>query len=535
VLVGLRSKTSLDITNLTHFTLRKGRHKIQSTFLYDRSGADHFGLTAFTPREATNDLRNHMYFGSLKDTIELFTHTTLSVGFGELQAQTSVYPVATTIEYQILPNGARGNYNITSFSHTSRPQFFAIGHTALDSNTLTYGVDAQRPGYDVTLDRRGYQVLREDNTIAETVSYLGGNYRRRANLITAAFIQDTWLPRTGHFRVDAGLRAEWDEISRTTIWSPRVGVTVFDSGTSTSTKLSASGGVFYDEPNLNVLSLKEEQTAVVTYYDNIGSVTRGPLYGRYSIDDRAFRTPRAYTGNIDLERRILTRFFAKVGYTLRHEVNYYTSTPQQGPATTTYLIRTDGSLSYRALDMTIRQDLRRAQWLASYVRSSAKTSTALGFGIDNPISGQQAPGPLPWDGPDRLLFRGFYTTSDSDSKLLKRLTFSENFEYHTGFPFSEITEEQALHGKPDGYRLPAYASLDMAIERRVSLFHRDWSARVMVSNVTNRLNPISVNSNIDSPLFLMYGAGQRRAYTFRLQFLNSVRKRACSKSETSSC
>jgi len=40
-----------------------------------------------------------------------------------------------------------------------------------------------------------------------------------------------------------------------------------------------------------------------------------------------------------------------------------------------------------------------------------------------------------------------------------------------------------------------------------------------LNNLTNSGNPNVVNNNIDSPNFLSYGRGQRRAFNVRLRFM----------------
>ena len=82
-----------------------------------------------------------------------------------------------------------------------------------------------------------------------------------------------------------------------------------------------------------------------------------------------------------------------------------------------------------------------------------------------------------------------------------------------------VNEEGFLYGNPDARRFPAYFDVNLHFERRFHALHYLWAWRFGLNNLTNNGNPNVVDNNIDSPTFLTYGRGQRRAFNVRLRFL----------------
>ncbi len=93
-------------------------------------------------------------------------------------------------------------------------------------------------------------------------------------------------------------------------------------------------------------------------------------------------------------------------------------------------------------------------------------------------------------------------------------------EYHTGFPFSILNEEQQLVGAANSIRFPNYFSLNLGLEKRFPFRGHEWAVRVSCVNITGHNNPDAVINNIDAgPSFLAYGGGQHRAVTLRLRLV----------------
>ena len=92
------------------------------------------------------------------------------------------------------------------------------------------------------------------------------------------------------------------------------------------------------------------------------------------------------------------------------------------------------------------------------------------------------------------------------------------FEYRTGYPFSIVNLQQQLVGPPNRLRFPAYASLNLGIEKKFAFRGYLWAARIEAVNIFDRLNPDTVVNNVDAPNFGSFTGGQGRAFTLRVRF-----------------
>jgi hypothetical protein len=92
-------------------------------------------------------------------------------------------------------------------------------------------------------------------------------------------------------------------------------------------------------------------------------------------------------------------------------------------------------------------------------------------------------------------------------------------EARSGFPFSVYNEEGVRVGAVHDRRFPVYFNVNLHVEKKLRMWGYLWAVRAGFNNLTNHGNPNVVNSNIDSPSFLAFGGGQRRATNVRLRLL----------------
>jgi len=149
---------------------------------------------------------------------------------------------------------------------------------------------------------------------------------------------------------------------------------------------------------------------------------------------------------------------------------------------------------------------------ASYTRSSARSNEVLNPALGSIFYASQQSGNVAWDTPNRLLTWGWTPTH------IWGIHLSYLFEYHTGYPFSAVNLQQQLVGPPSGLRFPAYASLNLGLEKKVAFRGYLWAARVEAVNIFDRLNPDIVVNNVDAPNFGSFTGGQSRAFTLRVRF-----------------
>src|SRR5262249_47900412 len=143
----------------------------------------------------------------------------------------------------------------------------------------------------------------------------------------------------------------------------------------------------------------------------------------------------------------------------------------------------------------------------------ARSNQIVEYSIMQSESGPQASGRLGWDAPNRVVSHGSAQTGLWD------LLLSYFFEYRTGFPFSVVDVRDQIVGQPNQLRFPDYWVLNVAGEKRVRWRKREWAVRLSVLNVANHKNANAVINNFDSPNFMQFAGGQRRAFTARLRLV----------------
>jgi hypothetical protein len=244
------------------------------------------------------------------------------------------------------------------------------------------------------------------------------------------------------------------------------------------------------------------------------------------VNTRDLRAPRYTVASASAEKALPWNFFGRVDLSSRQGSRGFAFDQVSAtPVLNEYMADNSRYTHYRAAEAALRRTFgKRYQWFASYTRSSATTNAAVQYTIENPILTSQAGGPQPWDAPNRFLVGGWVPVDKNwFPQFLRPIVGVTDFqllsEFHTGFPFSATTENGYLAGAPNGWRFPDYFSVNLAIERQFHFHGYLWALRGGMVNVLDRANPNVVNSDADSPQFLLFGRGQPRAVSFRLRFL----------------
>jgi hypothetical protein len=107
--------------------------------------------------------------------------------------------------------------------------------------------------------------------------------------------------------------------------------------------------------------------------------------------------------------------------------------------------------------------------MASYPRSRARSNQVLDFNVDNPVFSPQAPGPYPWDAPNRVLAWGFLP-------LIKGFDLAYSSEWRTGFPFNVVNDQQQLVQPPGSRWFPTYFVLNLHLEKRFAFLGYHWGS-----------------------------------------------------------
>ena len=486
-------------------------------FLINRFHSPHDGLSTLNPLETTAELQESAYLASVKDQYYASNKALLEIGLAVNQFHEEEQPMGT-LPYRISPEGARGNFFKTSDATARRLQLIS-GLTLPEvrwhgPHEFKFGIDFDRITLDQSASRRPIFILRQIGTLSRQITFSGNSQFSRDNFEASGFAQDRWSI-SARMILEAGLRFDRDSIIRRASVSPRVAATYLLTRDG-STKLSGGIGLYYDATNLNLVTrslagLRSEQS-----YASDGRTPVGPAVATaFQVNESSLRVPRFTNWSVGVEQKLPADVYLDIEFLQKrgHDLLAFFNPGQSGQPGGVFELRNDRSDSYDGVQITVRHEFKgNYPILASYTRSRSRASAVLDPDIDNPVFGQQAAGPLPWDAPYHLISWGWLP-------LVKKFAFAYSLDWRSGFPFNVVNQEQQLVGAPGARRFPTYFTLNTHVERRFSLFGYYLALRAGFNDITNRKNPTAVNNNIDSPLFLTFSGTQHRAFTGRIRFL----------------
>ncbi|HKV37824.1 MAG TPA: TonB-dependent receptor [Blastocatellia bacterium] len=525
--IGQDRSSFWEVSNLSRAQVNLSSSNIlSSSFLFNRFHEANNGLSRFTPLQATVDLRQSAYLVWLKDQDYLSNGVLLEAGMALYRYKTHETSHGTA-PYDVLPDGNLGSFFKTLRDHANRFQWIASAALppleCIGRHDIQIGLDLDRITFVQVAGRRPTFVLREDGTLARSITFEGNQKLNRDNFETSAYAQDRWAPRD-RLVVEAGLRLDRDQIISGVSVSPRLAA-AYILAPGSETKVSAGVGLFYDATNLDFITRPLDMQRLDLFYGPDGKTRLGPPVGTsFTVNEQSLRRPRSLNLSAGLDRKLPGSIYMRINFMDKRGADGFTfvnsgSAPKRSSGRSVaglggrLLLQNLGRDRYKAVELTLRRPFKQGhEVLVSYTRSSARSNAVVDFQIDNPIFSQQAGGPLPWDTPNRLV-------SWAILPLVKKFDLTCVLEWRDGFPFSVVNQNQALVGPPGSHRFPFYFSLSPYLERRVRVFGAEWALRGGFDNVTNQRNPGQINNNINSPQFLTLGATQHRSFTARIRFL----------------
>lgn len=492
---------------------------LTTDFLVNEFRSNHYGLSQFNPIETTTDLNESIYHLSAIDQSTLHNGMLMEYGVGFSRFHTTEQPLGNAT-YVIAPGGTSGNYFQRAEARSQRFQFIAnlVAPTVRKWGTheFKFGTDLDHITYVQSFNRHAISILREDGTLSRSVSFPGSPSFDTNNFETDVYGEDHWSV-SRHLVLDPGLRLGWGQIVGGTRISPRLAASFVPKARS-DTKIVAGVGVYYDESNLDLYTQPLAGTRIDTFYNQAGTTpVRPPVQSVFQIDRSRLRAPWFLNWSVGIERKLPASIFLRMEFIeKRGHYGWTYVNPCAGPNgcyAGKFILESIRKDRYDAVTVSAQRRFKGGHVIyASYTGSNARSNAVLDFNIDNPYFSHQAGGPLPWDTPNRVVSWGILP-------LIRQFDLAYTLDWRDGFPFSVVNENQELVGPPDRLRFPAYFSLNMALEKRLSLFGFRWELRGGIDDITDRQNPFAVDNNIDSPTFLTYGSIGGRSFTGQVRLL----------------
>ena len=484
----------------------------------------HADINALVPQPASNDLNQTGETLGLTDRYQFSSGAIFSTVAQYTRFDSNVHGQGLA-DMLITPEGYGGNY----FNQWSRKgkefQLVSAYQFAekqwLGEHELHVGVDFDHRSFLGTSTSNPVQLLAQDGTLAEQITFLPGTVLNAADSAVAEFIQDHWVMNS-HWAADLGARLSSDTNGWSAAVAPRAGL-AYSPGDDGKTAIRAGVGLFYSLLPLLAGDYSANPAQVVTPYGPGGipsgpSVTYTNAYvgglnplSAASLPSQPDTTPRNLTWNVQVERALRRNVFLRVSYIDSHTSYLFAVDPFTAAAGgRSFLALTNtGSSHYRELENTVHFTAHGSNEVnVSYIRSQTRGDlnnlSSVFIPFQQPVIRPNVYGILPYDVPNRVVTWGIFS-------LPKKLKFSPIVDLHSGQPYSNIDTLQNYVGTPNGQRFADFFTLDIKIYRqfRIPFFGSDHGKgeghHVRLGfyslNVTNHGNFNAVYNNVTAPNF----------------------------------
>jgi hypothetical protein len=487
---------------------------------------DHIDISALVPQPASNSLNQNGVAIALSDRYEFASHAILSTVAQYTRFDSEAHGYGPE-DMLITPQGYGGNYFNTWSRRGKEFQFLSTYELPKKdwhgSHEIRVGVDIDSRSFFGTTESRPIQILREDNSLAETVNFGSGPAQTPSDSIFAEFVQDHWLLGS-HVSADLGLRFTTETSGWAAGAAPRVGL-AYSPGKDEKTVVRAGAGLFYGVLPLLAATWAANPSRTITQFDTSGLPIGPPITytNAYtaglnplvfpSLPQQPDTTPRNVTWNLGVVRELHKNLQLDVSYLNSRTSYLFVVEPftAASPTDASYMGLTNtGSSKYHELEGSVHYTFRasdelKASYIWSHARGDLNNLSSVMIPFAAPVFRPDVYGILASDIPNRFISWGIFA-------LPWKITFSPLVDVHSGFPYSSIDVTQQYAGTPNGQRFPTYFSLDLKAYRtfRIPVLKgksgkgHHFRLGAYSLNVTNHGNFSTVYNNVASPDFARF-------------------------------
>ena len=494
-------------------------------------------INSLVPQSASSNYGQRGFSAGVKDR-HLFPAGGILTSFLQITDFSSYAHGQGPLDMLVTPNGWGGNYfnawARTGYQQEASQTYQSRRKEWRGQHEVTVGGDLVHRSFSGNSISHSVQVLRQDATLAEKITFPGKGLLSAKDMEVAAFIQDHWSVHD-RLGLDLGLRYSGQTTGDSKAFAPRLGA-VYSPGVGSRTILRGGIGVFYDRLPLLASDFTDNPTRIVTQYDTQGNPLGSLVYENvyawthhrvtqivpsgHDLDS----TPYNVTWNLEADREIHPHVTLRLSYLSSRTYKVFITNPliDQNGVPLLELSNT-GASRYQEFESTLRVRTRRNTDLNfSYVHSLShgdlNSLADVYVPFEQPVIRPDFFAPLPSHVPDRFVTWGRFSVP-------WEIVASPVLDVHSGFPYSDLDERQRYVGYPDSLRFPAFVSLDLEMYKEFRIRFLPWVRNhtlrgiLRIYKVTNHQNPRDVYNNIASPYFGHFAGFQHRFYDTALNFL----------------
>jgi outer membrane receptor protein involved in Fe transport len=388
-------------------------------------------------------------------------------------------------------------------------------HKWRGTHAFKTGINLSHTSFDGSDTSNPLRILRADGTTHQLIDFAGEGILERHQNEFAAFVQDKWIVNS-RVVFDLGLRYDRDGIGGNNNFAPRLGfvLTPFDSD---RTLVRGGIGLFYDKIPLNVGSFEQYQSLLVTTFADDGLTPDGPRLLLNTAPEE-LKNPYSLAWNLQVDQQLHPRLLLRLGYEERSTRRDFVVEPVEDAL----LLQNNGRSRYREFQAVARFRFQEGRNIfLSYVNSQARGNlndfnTYFG-NLKHAVIRPDEYARQPFDVPHRLLFWG-------DFGLPFDVVATPVVDWHSGFPFSLLDEEQNFVGpRNEGGRFPKLLTFDLLVTKGLSIPFRGKKykgrAGFTIFNITNHWNPRDVQNNLASQQFGTFFNSPERSVRLKFEFV----------------
>src|SRR4029077_13537667 len=181
------------------------------------------------------------------------------------------------------------------------------------------------------------QLLRQDGTLAEEISFTNSGPLSASATEVEAFIQDPWTLNE-HLAISLGGRLTNETVGRAAAFAPRAGV-AYSPGKNQKTIFRAGAGLFYDRVSLLEASFARNPARTVSLFDELRQLIGTPILFRNAyvgngagpLSSRVLSapnsSPRSFVGNIEVDRQLWSSATLRVSWLYSQTRNLFIVNP----------------------------------------------------------------------------------------------------------------------------------------------------------------------------------------------------------------
>ena len=510
-------RESFDSFSRIDYVVNKN-NRLTASFSIFPQKLDYFNLNTFNPADTTANFHQRGWFLAFNEQATFKSGALLQSSFSVKQFDGDIFGNSGA-PYLITPDRNAGGWFNRQHRESRRYEWLEVFNFAprqwRGSHAFKTGLNFSRTSFDGTDRSNPVRIVRADGDTHQVIDFAGPGVLERSQNEYSLFVQDKWIVNR-HFVLDLGLRYDRDGIGNNNNLAPRLGFVL--TPVDDRTVVRGGIGIFYDKIPLNVGSFEQYQSLAVTTFaeDGVTPIDGPRLFPNTAPED--LENPYSLAWNLQLDHQLTPRLLLRLGYEERSTRRDFVLEPTG----TALLLQNNGRSRYRELQAVARFRFQEGRNIfLSYVRSQSRGNlndfnTYFG-NLKHAVIRPDEYGKQPFDTPNRLLFWG-------DFALPRAFVVTPVVDWHSGFPFSLLNEEQDFVGpRNEGGRFPKLFTLDLLVMKGLSIPFRGKKykgrAGFTIFNITNHWNPRDVQNNLASGQFGTFFNSPDRSVRLKFEFV----------------